>query len=65
MQALDDLFDCDGQVLVLYDVLNIGVGKRPRFSRDFMQGALNIETAIHNYHQAVKQAEFPAAEHSF
>jgi len=57
--------DCDGQVLVLYDVLNIGVGKRPRFSRDFMQGALNIETAIHNYHQAVKQAEFPAAEHSF
>jgi 3-methyl-2-oxobutanoate hydroxymethyltransferase len=57
--------DCDGQVLVLYDVLNIGVGKHPRFSKDFMKDATNIETAIHNYHQAVKQAEFPAAEHCF
>ena len=57
--------DCDGQVLVLYDVLNIGVGKRPRFSKDFMRGALSIEAAIHDYHQAVKRVEFPTAEHGF
>lgn len=57
--------DCDGQVLVLYDVLNIGVGKRPRFSKDFMQDATSIEAAIENYHQAVKRLEFPADEHSF
>jgi len=25
--------DCDGQVLVLYDMLDVGVGKRPRFSK--------------------------------
>lgn len=57
--------DCDGQVLVLYDMLNIGTVKRPRFSRNFMSDAANIEDAINAYHQAVKQSTFPAAEHSF
>ncbi len=57
--------DCDGQVLVLYDMLNVGVVKRPRFSKDFMQDAANIEAAIHAYHMAVKQSQFPSAEHSF
>jgi 3-methyl-2-oxobutanoate hydroxymethyltransferase len=57
--------DCDGQVLVLYDMLNIGIAKRPRFSKNFMQGAASIEAAIYAYHQAVKQSQFPGTEHSF
>jgi 3-methyl-2-oxobutanoate hydroxymethyltransferase len=57
--------DCDGQVLVLYDMLNIGTVKRPRFSKNFMQNAASIEAAIHAYHQAVKQSQFPSTEHSF
>lgn len=57
--------DCDGQVLVLYDMLNIGIKKRPRFSKNFMQDATSIEAAIHAYHQAVKQLQFPGPEHSF
>jgi 3-methyl-2-oxobutanoate hydroxymethyltransferase len=57
--------DCDGQVLVLYDMLNIGTGKRPRFSRNFMQDGATIEAAIHAYHTAVKQSQFPGPEHSF
>jgi len=57
--------DCDGQVLVLYDMLNIGIGKRPRFSKNFMQDVASIEAAIHAYHQAVKQSQFPTAKHSF
>ena len=57
--------DCDGQVLVLYDMLNIGIGKRPRFSKNFMQDAATIEAAIYAYHQAVKQSQFPTPEHSF
>lgn len=57
--------DCDGQVLVLQDMLNISLGKRPRFAKDFMAGADSIEAAIHAYHQAVKQGLFPAIEHSF
>jgi 3-methyl-2-oxobutanoate hydroxymethyltransferase len=57
--------DCDGQVLVLYDMLNIGVSKRPKFSKNFMVGSDGIEAAITAYHLAVKNAEFPGAEHSF
>jgi 3-methyl-2-oxobutanoate hydroxymethyltransferase len=57
--------DCDGQVLVLYDMLNIGIVKRPRFSRNFMQDAATIEDAIQAYHQAVKQSQFPTPEQSF
>jgi 3-methyl-2-oxobutanoate hydroxymethyltransferase len=57
--------DCDGQVLVLYDMLNIGTVKRPRFSKNFMQNAVSIEAAIHAFHQAVKQSQFPSTEHSF
>jgi len=57
--------DCDGQVLVLHDMLNIGTSKRPRFSKDFMQYAESIEAAISAYHQAVKQSLFPTIDHSF
>jgi 3-methyl-2-oxobutanoate hydroxymethyltransferase len=57
--------DCDGQVLVLYDMLDIGIVKRPRFSRNFMQDAGTIEGAIHAYHLAVKQSRFPTPEQSF
>jgi 3-methyl-2-oxobutanoate hydroxymethyltransferase len=57
--------DCDGQVLVLYDMLDIGTGKRPRFSKNFMHGAPSIEAAITAYHQAVKQSQFPAPEHCY
>ncbi|OAI21556.1 3-methyl-2-oxobutanoate hydroxymethyltransferase [Methylomonas lenta] len=57
--------DCDGQVLVLYDMLNISVGNRPRFSKNFLSSADSIEQAVLNYRQAVKSVEFPAAEHSY
>lgn len=56
---------CDGQVLVLYDMLNISVGKRPRFSKNFLSTADSIEQAVRNYRQAVKSVEFPAAEHCY
>jgi 3-methyl-2-oxobutanoate hydroxymethyltransferase len=57
--------DCDGQVLVLYDMLNISIGNRPRFSKNFMANANSIEQALSDYHQAVKNASFPASEHSY
>ena len=56
---------CDGQVLVLYDMLDIGTGKRPRFSKNFMSGATSIAGAIQAYHQAVKAQQFPSVEHTF
>lgn len=57
--------DCDGQVLVLQDMLGIYAGKSPRFVRNFMQGASSIEAALVSYVAAVKDGSFPAAEHSF
>lgn len=57
--------DCDGQVLVLYDMLDIGISKRPKFSKNFMAGAPSIEEAIRGFHLAVKEARFPAIEHCF
>lgn len=56
---------CDGQVLVLYDMLGISLGKRPKFSQNFMQLADDIPEAILQYHQAVKQASFPTDQHSY
>ncbi len=56
---------CDGQVLVLYDMLNISVGNRPRFSKNFMADAQDITDAVKRYHQAVKAVEFPTAEHCY
>jgi 3-methyl-2-oxobutanoate hydroxymethyltransferase len=56
---------CDGQVLVLYDMLAISVGARPRFSKNFMAGADSIEDAVRRYHQAVKSQQFPGMEHSY
>ena len=57
--------DCDGQILVLYDMLGISLGKTPRFSRNFMQETNSIHAALLAYHQAVKQRQFPALVHSF
>lgn len=57
--------DCDGQVLVLHDMLGIYLGKSPRFVRNFMEGASSIQEAVANYVAAVKNGLFPTTEHSF
>lgn len=56
---------CDGQVLVLYDMLGITPGKRPRFSKDFLRGHDSIDAALAAYAHAVRHAEFPGPEHGY
>ncbi len=56
---------CSGQILNLYDMLDIYPGKKPRFVKNFMQGAASIAEAIAGYVKEVKAGTFPAAEHSF
>ncbi len=56
---------CDGQILVLYDILDISLGLRPKFSKNFMTSSNSIEDAIQQYVSAVKNGEFPSAEHEF
>lgn len=58
--------DCDGQVLVVYDILDITLGHRPKFSRNFIAGQEGgVRGALEAYVRAVRQGEFPAPEHSF
>ncbi|HUJ54250.1 MAG TPA: 3-methyl-2-oxobutanoate hydroxymethyltransferase [Steroidobacteraceae bacterium] len=57
--------DVDGQILVLYDMLDVTTGRKPRFVRDFMEGAEGNIDAIRRYVRAVKQREYPAPEHCF
>ncbi|MCF6354003.1 MAG: 3-methyl-2-oxobutanoate hydroxymethyltransferase [Candidatus Polarisedimenticolaceae bacterium] len=56
---------CDGQVLVLYDMLGVASGDLPRFVKNFLLEAGSIPAALAAYVQAVKDGSFPAAEHSF
>ena len=56
---------CSGQVLVLHDMLDIYPGKKPRFVKNYMQGAASIADAVAHYAAEVKSGAFPAAEHGF
>jgi 3-methyl-2-oxobutanoate hydroxymethyltransferase len=56
---------CDGQILVLYDILGISKGRIPKFSRDFIAESGSIESAVRAYIDAVKTNRFPGSEHVF
>lgn len=57
--------DTDGQILVLYDILDLTRGHKPRFARNFIAGSQSPRAAIAHYVAAVKSAEYPAPEHCF
>jgi 3-methyl-2-oxobutanoate hydroxymethyltransferase len=57
--------DVNGQILVLYDVLDITQGRKPRFVRNFMSGLDAPLAALTAYVQAVKNRTYPAPEHCF
>jgi len=57
--------EVDGQILVLHDLLNITAGKKPKFSKNFMQGQSSIQAAVSRYVSEVKQGRFPDQSHSF
>ncbi len=56
---------CSGQVLVLYDILDVYPGKKARFVKNYLAGAGSIAQAVAHYVAEVKDGSFPAREHSF
>lgn len=56
--------DCDGQVLVMHDMLGLG-DHRPRFVADFLGQGGSIAAAFEAYVQAVREGRFPAEEHQY
>ncbi len=57
---------CDGQVLVLHDMLGLDSGhRRPRFVKDFLAEGGSVAGAARAFAQAVRNGSFPDAGHSY
>lgn len=56
---------CDGQVLVLHDMLGLNQGFKPKFLRHFAQLGEEVKQAVGEYVSAVKDSSFPNTEESY
>lgn len=56
---------CDGQVLVLYDILGLYKQKKPKFVKVYDDLSVRIEEAAKSYIDEVKKGKFPSIENSF
>ena len=56
---------CDGQVLVIHDLLGMFRKMRPKFVETFTEGGDVIVTAVKQYVEEVQNGTFPADKHSF
>ncbi|PHS27478.1 MAG: 3-methyl-2-oxobutanoate hydroxymethyltransferase [Methylophaga sp.] len=56
---------CDGQVLILYDMIGISSGKTQPFNHDFLAETDSIADAIEKYVGDVKSGSFPQPQHEY
>jgi 3-methyl-2-oxobutanoate hydroxymethyltransferase len=56
--------ECDGQVLVMHDMLGLGE-RAPKFVADFMPGSASIKGAFEAYVSAVREKRFPTDRHAY
>ncbi len=56
---------CDGQVLVLHDILGLYPRFTPRFAKRYVDLASNVREALGRYCQEVREGSFPGEEHVF
>ena len=57
--------ECDGQILVLDDVLGLGASNKPRFVKKYAELDEIIKDALKDYAHEVKEGIFPAKEHCY
>jgi 3-methyl-2-oxobutanoate hydroxymethyltransferase len=57
--------DCSGQVLVLYDMLDVFPGRKAKFVKNYLRLAGTVQGAVELYVKEVKGKAFPGPEHSF
>ena len=57
--------DCDGQVLVLQDLLGLSNGHRPKFLRTYLDGFGEVRDAVDRFDADVKKGAFPTAAESY
>ncbi|HEY7211480.1 MAG TPA: 3-methyl-2-oxobutanoate hydroxymethyltransferase [Bryobacteraceae bacterium] len=56
---------CDGQILVLQDLLGLNVDFQPKFARRFLCGAHNVADALAHFDEAVKSGAFPTRDETY
>ncbi|GAB4553259.1 MAG: 3-methyl-2-oxobutanoate hydroxymethyltransferase [Geothermobacteraceae bacterium] len=57
--------DCDGQVLVIHDILGLCEKYSPKFVKQYADAATLIRGAVRDYIDEVKKGAFPTEKHSF
>ncbi len=57
--------DCDGQVLVIHDILGLCDKYSPRFVKRYADISATISSGIEQYIKEVKAGDFPTTDHSF
>ena len=57
--------ECDGQILVLQDLLGMNLEFRAKFARPFLDGARGVLDALARFDAAVKAGTFPSGEESY
>jgi 3-methyl-2-oxobutanoate hydroxymethyltransferase len=57
--------ECDGQVLVLQDLLGLNTGFRPKFLRTYLDGIALVREAVNRFDRDIKQGAFPSAAESY
>jgi 3-methyl-2-oxobutanoate hydroxymethyltransferase len=56
---------CDGQVLVIYDLLGMNPDFSPKFVKRYLDLGVLIHDAVTRFNDDVKHGVFPGPEHSF
>lgn len=57
--------DCDGQVLVLQDMLGMNNGFKPKFLKTYFSGFDTLKNVFDTYHSEVTNGDFPTAKESY
>src|SRR5690348_6792483 len=57
--------ECDGQVLVLHDILNLTFGPQAKFVRRYCDAAALISNAVHAFRADVISGQYPSDEESY
>jgi len=57
--------DCDGQILIISDILGLNIGPKPKFSKNFAKLGEPIVQAIKDYASQVQQGIYPNDEYCY
>ncbi len=57
--------DCDGQVLVMHDILGLTFGKRPKFVKEYVNMKQTVEKTVKEFIDEVHDKKFPTDKHIY